>query len=219
MAKRALTRVFVPKTYAELRDAVMAVVVEGRREIDRAWVESYHEIGRLIHEHLLFKQARAAYGAGVFADLAVASGISSRSLHECVQFCRRYPIVRARAQLGWAQYRLLCQIDNDDQRAALAKEAEQQNWNTPQLEQRVRTLNAAIDIAADSDSPASAKSMHQPLVPQRGTPGLHLIVERNSRLAVDLGFKLYWPLTNRNDWRRATLFESRTRMDCARSTA
>ena len=54
MAKRELSPKLIPKTYAELRDAVLAVVVAGRQAIDRAWVESYHEIGRLIHEHLLF---------------------------------------------------------------------------------------------------------------------------------------------------------------------
>lgn len=59
MPKRALTRVDVPRTYPELRDAVLAVVRRGRREIEQAWVQTYHTTGRLIHEHLLFKQARA----------------------------------------------------------------------------------------------------------------------------------------------------------------
>lgn len=197
MAHRALTRVLVPRTYADLREAVMAVVVDGRRAIDRAWVESYHEIGRLIHEHLLFKKERAAYGAGVFADLSKDSGLSSRTLHECVQFHRCFPIVRARAQLGWAQYRLLCQIEDDGQRAALAQEAEKQHWNTPQLEQRVRALNAAIDIEATQVGAAAGKPRSAPaaLVPRRGTPGLHRVVARGDGLAVDLGFKLYWPLT------------------------
>jgi endonuclease YncB( thermonuclease family) len=195
MAKRAITPAIIPKTYPELRDAVLAVVVEGRRAIDRAWVESYHEVGRLIHEYQLFKQERAAYGAGVFAKLAEESGISSRTLHECVQFFRCYPIVRGRAQLGWAQYRLLCQIDDADQQAALTKEAEKQRLKTPQLEQRVRALNAAIDIVANPGGPASAKPAHQPLVPQRGTAGLHLIVDRGDGPVVDLGFKLYRPLT------------------------
>ena len=36
-----------PKTYAQLRDAVIAVVVKGRLAIDRAWLETYHEIKEL----------------------------------------------------------------------------------------------------------------------------------------------------------------------------
>jgi hypothetical protein len=48
MAKRALTRVFVPKTYAELRDAVLAVMHQGRREIEQAarrFLPAFHATG------------------------------------------------------------------------------------------------------------------------------------------------------------------------------
>ena len=82
MVRRARTPKPIPKTYAELRDAVLAVGVEGRRAIDRAWVGSYHEIGRLIHEYSLNGKDRAAYGAGVYAELTEASRINSRTLHE-----------------------------------------------------------------------------------------------------------------------------------------
>ena len=116
------TQLVVPQTYAELERAVLAVVHQGRREIDRAWLLTFHETGRLIHVHLLFKQQRAAYGAQVFADLAAATGSSSRSLHEFVQFYRTFPIVRDRAQLGWSHYRLLCQVADPAQRNALLAE-------------------------------------------------------------------------------------------------
>lgn len=119
MAKRKLTPKFIPETYAELRDAVLAVVNKGRREIEQAWVQTYHDTGRLIHDHLLFKQARAAYGASVFADLAADSGIASRTLHEWVQFYRCFPIVRSNAQLTRTHYLLLCQVSDVKQRAAL----------------------------------------------------------------------------------------------------
>ena len=77
-----------PKTYAELRDAVIAVVVKGRQEIDRAWLETYHETGRLINEHVLLFQDRANYGAKTFDKLAEDSGISARNLRKCAQFHR-----------------------------------------------------------------------------------------------------------------------------------
>ncbi|MBM3853468.1 MAG: DUF1016 family protein [Verrucomicrobia bacterium] len=187
MAKRALTRVFVPKTYAELRDAVLAVVHQGRQEIDRAWVESYHEVGRLIHVHLLFKKARAAYGAGVFADLASESGISSRTLHECVQFCRYFPIVRAPAQLTWNHYRVLCQVADSERRNALLAQTLKHGWLSPELERQVRALALSMpDTAAAARNVTPAKL----LTPRRGTPGLHLIVDRGDGPAVDLGFKL-----------------------------
>jgi hypothetical protein len=77
MADRAIA--FVPKTYAELRDAVIAVVVKGRREIDRAWVETYHETGRLINEHVRLFRDRANYGARTFVRLAADTGINIRT--------------------------------------------------------------------------------------------------------------------------------------------
>jgi endonuclease YncB( thermonuclease family) len=191
MTKRALTLAIVPKTYAELRDAVLTVVIKGRRAIDLAWVESYHEIGRLIHVHLLFKKERATYGAGVFSDLANESGISSRTLHECVQFQTYFPIVRRAAQLNWNHYRVLCQVPDPARRKMLLHQAISLDWHSKRLEAEVRSL-------ALTDSPleigTGALSAHKPLIPQRGTPGLHLIVDRGDGLAVDLGFKLYWPL-------------------------
>ena len=51
-----------PRTYPELRRAVAAVLFHGRREIEIAWVQTYHEIGRLINVHVLAEQKRAAYG-------------------------------------------------------------------------------------------------------------------------------------------------------------
>ncbi len=56
----------IPKTYAELLRSVQAVLFTGQREIDRAWVRTYHETGRLIHSHILYHRERADYGAQVF---------------------------------------------------------------------------------------------------------------------------------------------------------
>ena len=80
----------VPKTYADLRREVAAVLFAGREAIEVAWVRTYHESGRLIHAHLLANQARANYGAKTFARLSADTGVSTRTLHECVQFYRCY---------------------------------------------------------------------------------------------------------------------------------
>jgi micrococcal nuclease len=191
MAERTLTSKLIPKTYAELRTAVLAVVHRGRQEIDRAWLNSFHETGRLIHVHLLFKQERAAYGAKVFADLAADSGTSSRSLHEFVLFYRYYPIVRAPAQLSWNHYRILCQVADRTRRDALLAETLKRGWSSPDLERRVRALALPKPDASEAAKNVTPEKL---LVSQRGTPGLHLIIDRGDGLAVDLGFKLYWPL-------------------------
>src|SRR5882757_3218508 len=91
-----------PKTYAELRDAVIAVVVKGRQEIDRAWVGTYHETGRLINEHVLLFRDRADYGAKTYVKLEKDTGINIRTLRQCAQFHRFFPIRSARSELSWA---------------------------------------------------------------------------------------------------------------------
>jgi endonuclease YncB( thermonuclease family) len=177
-----------PKTYSQLRRAVLAVVCKNRREIDRAWLLTYHETGRLIHVHLLLNKERADYGAKVFARLAADTGTSSRSLHEFVQFYRYFPIVRAPAQLTWNHYRVLCQVADPTRRNELLTETVKRGWNSPQLEQQVRALAGPPPEAADT---AKDVTPPRPLVPKRGTVGVCRVVATDDGLAVDLGFTVY----------------------------
>lgn len=185
MPARVLTP--TPKTYAQLRDAVIAVVVKGRREIDQAWLETYHETGRLIHEHVLLFRERADYGARTYEKLAADTGVSRRTLQECVQFYRCYPIWRDRAKLGWTHYKLLIQVADARQRKALETEAIKQGWTSPELETHVREINA---LAIESGATKAAPPVEL-LTPRRGTPGLHPIVDFGDGPEVDLGFKIY----------------------------
>jgi endonuclease YncB( thermonuclease family) len=183
----------MPRTYAELRREVERVVVAGRRSIEVAWVRTYHETGRLIHEHLLLNENRADYGARVFVRLATETEISRRTLYECVQFYRCFPNVRVLAQLAWNHCRLLCQVSDPKQREALLGLAKKEQWTTAALETRIRERNAAGEPA-----PAAADRTVGParkiLKPRRGVPGLFRVVARDDRLAVDAGFKLYFPV-------------------------
>lgn len=193
MAAKVSKALAVPRTYAELLRAVQAVVVAGRQSIEDAWVRSFHDIGELIAEHLLLKQPRADYGAKIFAQLAAATKISNRTLHECVQFYRCYPIVRPGAQLAWSQYRLLCQVIDPERRAALWAEIQRDGGTKAALETRVRALNAALELSSgDPDGPAVKRAV-KILKSRRGTPGLHRVVARDGDLAIDAGFKFYVP--------------------------
>ena len=204
-----------PRTYAQLRAAVTAVVIEGRSAIDRAWLETYHETGRLIHEHILLFRDRANYGAKTFEKLAEDTGIHRRTLQECVQFYRCFPIWRARAKLGWTHYRLLIQVADPAQRKALEARAIKQEWTSPQLETHVRSFNAHALAAAEDDSTPAPEKPVELLKPRCGIPGLRRIVERppstslragpstslragpstslraGDGLGIDLGFKNY----------------------------
>jgi endonuclease YncB( thermonuclease family) len=183
----------VPATYAALRREVEAIVVKGRNEIDRAWVRTYHETGRLITEHLLQNKERANYGGQVFNRLAEDTGISKRTLHECAQFARCFPIVRPVAQLSWNHYRLLCQVPNAAHRAALLKETLKTGLSSPQLMERVRALSASATATVDL-TVAPTVEPPKPLIPKRGPPGICKVITAGERLAVDLGFAIYLDL-------------------------
>ena len=92
MAERATTLANVPKTYAELRQAVEATMVQGQRLIEQAKVRTYHETGRLIQAHVLLFQDRADYGAGTIRRLGADLKVDRSVLHRCVRFfeCRFY---------------------------------------------------------------------------------------------------------------------------------
>lgn len=193
MPSRAITP--TPKTYAQLRDAVTAVIVTGRLAIDRAWVDTCHETGRLINEHVLLFRERADYGTRVYEKLAEDTKVSVRTLRECAQFQRYFPIRRNCAELGWSQCRLLCQVADETERLKLLKQAVKNDWTVPELEIRVRSYNA-VALASDDAAPAPAVEL---LTPRRGTPGLCRVVERSPStslragggLGIDLGFKNY----------------------------
>jgi endonuclease YncB( thermonuclease family) len=181
-----------PATYAALRRDVEATLLTGRLRIDQAWVRTYWETGRLINEHVLLNQDRAHYGAQVFSRLAEDLKVSKRQLYECAQFARCFPIVRDRAQLTWAHYRLLCQVPDPARRKALLAETVKLRLNSPQLEQRVRALAppepAALDITAVTVAADSAAAPPKLLTPKRGVPGICKIVASGELLAADLGF-------------------------------
>lgn len=181
----------MPASYADLKKAVEAVVYEGRQQIEQAWIQTYHETGRLINEHILQNQ-RAGYGAKVYERLAADTGISKRTLQECAQFQRCFRIVHTCAPLGWAHYRTLCQIADEKARASLMRDAVKHEWTVAELVQRVRPLNAALDTAP-AQLPSGSTSF---LTPKRGTPGIYRLVSRGDALAVDLGFRLYLRLSD-----------------------
>lgn len=183
----------MPATYAELRHSVEAVVFKGRQEIDRAWLHTYHETGRLINEHLLQNKERADYGAKVYERLAADTGISKRTLHECTQFHRCFPIVRISAQLIRSHYVVLCQVADPAQRKRLQADSIKHGWTVAQLVEHVRPLNALEDANKDA-VPESAVAPVRLLTPKRGTPGVCKVIAAGATLVVDLGFATYFDL-------------------------
>lgn len=191
MATRAFTPAIVPKTYAELRRAVELTMIHGQRAVELAKVRTYHETGRLIREHVLANQDRADYGAKTIPRLADDLKLDRSVLQRCDKFYRSFPIWATWPKLTWAHYKELIPIDDPKLRRTLASEANRNGWPVNRLVERIRELAPAEEI----EVVATARDPQELLQPNRGMPGLHLIVERGGGLAVDLGFKLYWPLT------------------------
>jgi endonuclease YncB( thermonuclease family) len=185
-------------TYQDLLRQVRAVLFTGRQKIEDAWLMMFHDIGRLIHEHVLLQEERADLGARVFIRLAADTGVSKRVLYEWVQFFRCFPVVRLTAQLTRTHYQLLCQVGDPKQRMALTTQASKNKWTTPELRVRVRSLNAALADPAgaeDAKGITDGRAAIELFTPKRGVAGLYRVVARKRGLAVDVGFKVYFPLT------------------------
>jgi len=194
----------VPHTYSALRKAVEAVVLGGRSEIDRAWVNTYHEAGRLITEHVLQSRERADYGAKVFIRLAADTGINRRTLHQCAQFYRCFPIVHHGSQLNWAHYRALCQVENEAKRADLLKRAIREGMTSLELVTEVRAANALEASLLDPDDSHEGTSVKM-LTPKRGTPGICRVIDAGEGPVVDLGFACYLDLPAGDKFRTGDL--------------
>jgi len=193
MAERSLIPADIPRTYAELRRAVELTIVRGQQAADLAHVRTYHETGRLIREHILLFKERADYGAKTIPKLAADVKVDRSVLHRCVRFFECFPIVATWPQLSWGHFRELIPIADPKQRRALATEANRKSWPVARLVARIRELAPSETVEIVGTPRGEPPEL---LRAQRGTPGLHPVVDRGADgLAVDLGFKLYWPLT------------------------
>jgi endonuclease YncB( thermonuclease family) len=191
MASTSLSPARVPETYAELRAAVELTLIKGQQEVDQAKVRTYWDTGRLIHEHVLLFKERADYGAGTIAQLSADLKYHRSTLQRCVQFYLAVPNCASMRNLAWAHYTALIPIENPKLRRTLAAEANRSEWSVARLRERIAELAPAeeIEVVATPSEPPEL------LKPNRGTPGLHVIVEKTIGPSVDLGFRHYWPLT------------------------
>jgi len=191
-------------SFDELVRGVERTLIHGKLQIERATVFANWETGRLIYRHILLNQHRAGYADQVMARLARRVGLSERVLYQCAQFHRRFQILNRRSKLSWSHYRALSQLDDDQRRSTLAVTAEKRGWTAAELEDRVRQLNLADADAPGAAAPPTTAAPVKPLKPRRGIPGRYPVVARGSGptgnrsegFALDLGFKIYLPLTS-----------------------
>ena len=118
-----------------------ALVKHVRRElqeldfvIKRRTAESYWQIGKFIHTHLLANKQRADYGAALYDRLARDVERDKSTLLRTVQFYRAYPILAERRELNWNHYKSLITIRDENERRALEEKAIRHNWGAAQLQ-------------------------------------------------------------------------------------
>lgn len=131
---------------SDIRNIINASRNAAIRSVDFERVRMYWKIGERIMVEEQEGKERADYGAYLLQNLSshieseFGSGFSVRTLEQCRQFYRTYPIANTlRSQFNWYQYRLLIQIDNSDKREYYELETLNNNWTGRELERQINS--------------------------------------------------------------------------------
>lgn len=185
----------VPRTYAQLRQAVEATLIRGQRDMDRAKLETYWRTGALIERHLAAAEQDTGYGTQTMRRLARDLDYEESVLYRCLRFARTYPNFAGRRNLLWAHYRLLLDVADPAERRSLELMADRESWTAEKLEARVRAFNA-INVTPKPPDADTDNTPPKLLTPKRGTPGVCRVMADGEALAVDLGFASYLRLVS-----------------------
>jgi endonuclease YncB( thermonuclease family) len=189
----------IPSDYLSLREEVVRLLLSGRaraqQAVEREKAQTYWEIGRRLHAHVLANKARADYGEQVMARLAEDVKINQRVLYEMLEFHRAFPILRSSAKLTWTHYRRLTRIPAKAERRFYAQEAARSGWTVQELEDRIRA-----DVFRKGEKEAEmvlAKTDGPPLSPKRGRLYTYRLLRRPTahggpgEVRLDLGFEVH----------------------------
>ncbi len=124
--KQELSDLFVQ----DIRTIIGQARTNAVRSVEFHRVEMYWKMGERIFTEEQQGKERADYGTYLIRGLAeeiepeYGSGFSVRTLEQCRQFYRIFPIANAlRSQLNWSQYRLLIQMEDSSKREYYKLEA------------------------------------------------------------------------------------------------
>lgn len=198
------------KTYSSLRSQIRKTISAGKaralKAVERERVRTAWQVGRLIHEHILLKKDRAAYGKEVIKRLSEDIGISKSELHKMVEFSREYPIVASTRQLPWGHYRELLVINDPKIRGRIEKRAAKNDWSQRELREEIKKAKREIVVrqahhpeqsrrattsSRSSRNDVIARSKATKQSPSLGKPGTYKIITWKGRRVYDLGFSTY----------------------------
>ena len=141
------SEVSVSDLLVQLRELIGQARQQALRAVDMVQVRTSWQLGRHIVEFEQDGRTRAAYGAGLLAQLATqltaefGKGFDASNLYKMTRFYRQFPNLDAVSlNLSWTHYRLLMRLDDPLARDWYVKEAAGQNWSTRQLERQMGTL-------------------------------------------------------------------------------
>jgi predicted nuclease of restriction endonuclease-like (RecB) superfamily len=141
------SEVSVSDLLVQLRELIGQARQQALRAVDVVQVRTSWQLGRHIVEFEQDGRTRAAYGAGLLAQLATqltaefGKGFDASNLYKMTRFYRQFPNLDAVSlNLSWTHYRLLMRLDDPLARDWYVKEAAGQNWSTRQLERQMGTL-------------------------------------------------------------------------------
>lgn len=168
---------------AECLARVRAILQSSRRQalqtVNAVMVEAYWQIGREIVEEEQRGQDRAAYGAHLIDELAIAltqeygKGFNARNLWYMKDVYLAFPILNAlRSEspdlLSWTHDRLLARVGKPEARAFYAAECAKSRWSTRELERQIASLlYERLALSTDKEGLlALAAQGHEPYRPE-----------------------------------------------------
>jgi endonuclease YncB( thermonuclease family) len=177
-------------SYRDLRDAVQRALAEGILRAQKAVtverVRTYWEIGGYLQKHLDLTDS--SYGDQAVKQLSFDVKISRQVLYDSLKFHCLFPKVPAKGLLTWSHYRRLLSVQDAALQDRLLAGAAEGSWSLRELDAQIQEAKS-IRVATGPD-PLPAKALQA----KRGEPYQYRTVEKQGRLALDLGFRDSHPL-------------------------
>jgi hypothetical protein len=123
--------------------------------VKRRTAESYWQIGKFIHTHLLASRQRAEHGSAFYERLSKDVERDATTLSRTVQFYRAYPILAAPQELTWEHYKSLITIKDAKERKQLEERIVRNDWDIRKLRKYLSVQHGPAALANDGKSIAN----------------------------------------------------------------
>jgi len=175
------------KSYTNLLNSIKVEIEVGRKAIERQRAITYWKIGRHVARNLLQNKSRAGYGKELIARLSKDTRIQDRTLWECIQFYKTFPILNGRSELKWTHYRALIKVSNKTKRERLFQNTISNKLNSSQLIEKIKQSNQPA-----KPSPQLTQATQAPLNYRRGLLNTYIIESVTpTTIKIDCGFNTY----------------------------